>query len=134
MVLGVDHREVGMPTAALHPCSASALCPHLTSEAQPCPVHGSKSRQKRQRRIDREKLYSLAKWRHPVWGLRAQVLRDQPFCVDCIKAGQPYILATDVDHIIPHRGNLTLFMERKNLQPLCSTHHQAKTQRENGGG
>ncbi len=41
--------------------------------------------------------------------------------------------ATDVDHIQPHRGDMTLFWDSSNWQPLCHRHHAQKTAREDGG-
>jgi len=66
------------------------------------------------------------RWRHPVWGLRAQVLADNPWCVECQQRGALEV-ATDVDHIIPHRGDPDRFWNRENLQGLCPTCHRRKT-------
>ena len=41
-----------------------------------------------------------------------------------------YVKATDVDHIVPHRGDKTLFWDQGNWQPLCHRHHSSKTRRE----
>ena len=38
--------------------------------------------------------------------------------------------ATEVDHITPHRGRWSLFVDPSNLQSLCHTCHSAKTMRE----
>lgn len=118
-----------MPTASLHPCTATSLCPHLVNKCQPCPVHGTKATIERARRGEGRGFYSLAKWRHPVWGLRAQVLREQPCCAECAAEGQPYVLTEEVDHIIPHRGDLTRFMDKNNLRAMCKRHHSLKTAR-----
>ena len=48
----------------------------------------------------------------------------------CVKCGEP---ATDVDHIIPHKGNHELFWDRDNWQPLCHHCHSVKTATEDGG-
>ena len=37
-------------------------------------------------------------------------LRRHPLCVECMKQGR-YVKATDVDHIIPHRGDKILFWD-----------------------
>lgn len=66
------------------------------------------------------------RWRHPVWGLRAQVLADNPWCVQCQQRGVLEV-ATDVDHIIPHDGDAALFWDRANLQGLCRGCHTRKT-------
>jgi 5-methylcytosine-specific restriction protein A len=75
--------------------------------------------------------YGLAAWRR----LRAWVL-SQPEHIICewVEGGQRCReFSSDVDHKIPHRSNWTLFMDRSNLQGLCSHHHSLKTARENGG-
>jgi 5-methylcytosine-specific restriction protein A len=41
--------------------------------------------------------------------------------------------ATDVDHIKPHKGDMTLFWDRTNWQSLCGPCHSAKTAAEDGG-
>jgi 5-methylcytosine-specific restriction protein A len=56
-------------------------------------------------------------------------LAKHPWCVDCEAIGRNHVLATDVDHIIPHRGDKDLFWDRNNWQSLCHMHHSAKTGR-----
>lgn len=44
--------------------------------------------------------------------------------------------ATHTDHIVPHKGNWTLFCggtDYDNLQGLCARHHSMKTAAEDGG-
>jgi 5-methylcytosine-specific restriction protein A len=57
---------------------------------------------------------------------RLDHLRRFPFCVECAKQDR-YISATDVDHIIPHRGDMVLFWKRSNWQSLCKSCHSKKT-------
>lgn len=45
----------------------------------------------------------------------------------CVKCGAP---ATDVDHIIPHKGDKILFWNPNNWQSLCHRCHSQKTARE----
>lgn len=61
-------------------------------------------------------LYRSARWRGPN-GRRAQQLAAEPLCRMCAKAGR-VTAATVADHIIPHRGDETLFFEGE-LQSLC---------------
>jgi 5-methylcytosine-specific restriction protein A len=49
--------------------------------------------------------------------------------VECLKQSQ-WILAEEVDHIIPHRGDEQLMKDPLNLQSLCRSHHSAKTAAE----
>ena len=65
-------------------------------------------------------MYANRKWK----ALRKAVLAAEPFCRICQKA------ATDVDHIVEHRGDWELFLDRKNLQALCKECHAEKTKRE----
>ncbi|MER2520230.1 MAG: HNH endonuclease signature motif containing protein [Bdellovibrionales bacterium] len=41
--------------------------------------------------------------------------------------------AAVVDHVIPHKGNMDLFWDRTNWQPLCATCHNRKTVSQDGG-
>ena len=50
----------------------------------------------------------------------------------CEKRGR-VTAATLVDHIEPHRGDMTVFWDRANWQPLCTTCHSSVKQREEEG-
>lgn len=63
---------------------------------------------------------------------RAAFLAECPLCRECEKAGR-LTAATVVDHVVPHKGNDTLFWERGNWQPLCASCHSVKTATEDGG-
>ena len=41
--------------------------------------------------------------------------------------------ANEVDHIIPHKGNMELFWDEDNWQSLCKSHHSMKTASEMRG-
>jgi len=105
-----------MPTAPPRFCSAPG-CKNLVRRGR-CRVHAT------------DGLLNLAAWRHPVWGLRATVLREQPFCAGsgCTRA----LTARDaeVDHIRPHDGDMRLFLDRHNVQGLCKACHTRKTRGE----
>jgi 5-methylcytosine-specific restriction protein A len=63
---------------------------------------------------------------------REAFLREHPLCR--VHEGQDEtVLATVVDHIVPHKGDQSLFWRRSNWQPLCKPCHDAKTAREDGG-
>jgi 5-methylcytosine-specific restriction protein A len=94
-----------MPYAQRRPCAVRG-CGELT----PCPVHA------------RAPLYNRQGWRK-----RARAfLRAHPFCVVCRRRGR-ITLATDVDHVIDHEGNETLFWDSGNWQALCAGCHSRKT-------
>ena len=63
---------------------------------------------------------------------RAGYLAKHPLCREHEALGQ-YIPATVVDHIQPHKGDMSLFWDSDNWQPLCKACHDAKTAREDGG-
>lgn len=79
----------------------------------------------------RESSYSRgydSKWRKA----RKYFLQDNPLCVHCEKEGR-VVPATDVDHIIPHKGDMNLFWDQSNWQSLCKECHSRKTVKEDGG-
>lgn len=53
---------------------------------------------------------------------RAAFLKSHPLCVMCLSQGL-LIAADTVDHIKPHRGDLALFWDQANWQPLCKPCH-----------
>jgi len=59
-------------------------------------------------------------------------LKENPLCVHCQRDGR-LTPATEVDHIIPHNGDLKLFWDRSNWQALCKKCHSVKTAAEDGG-
>ncbi|MCY1296492.1 HNH endonuclease [compost metagenome] len=63
---------------------------------------------------------------------RERFLAKRPLCRMCSEQGM-VVVATDVDHIIPHRGDQALFWDEGNWQPLCHSCHSAKTQTEEAG-
>lgn len=63
---------------------------------------------------------------------RDAFIAENPLCVECLAVGKTRG-ATDVDHIVPHRGSWALFWDQTNWQSLCKPHHSAKTAREDGG-
>jgi len=65
--------------------------------------------------------------------VRAGWLRSHPLCVRCEGDGRT-VVATDVDHIVPHKGDMNLFWDiEHNVQSLCHSCHSAKTAEEDGG-
>ena len=64
--------------------------------------------------------------------VREAFLREHPLCVECMKQGR-ITPATDVDHIIPHRGDPELMWNPDNYQALCHSCHSRKTAREDRG-
>lgn len=69
--------------------------------------------------------YADPRWQHA----RRAFLREHPLCCDCGELGA-VVEATDVDHVVPHRGDPKLFWDRSNWQALCHECHSRKTARE----
>jgi len=67
-------------------------------------------------------LYNSKRWR-----MRSiNQIKQHPLCVMCLQAG--WVTAAKVaDHIVPHKGDPTLFYEGK-LQSLCKHHHDKSKQ------
>ena len=57
---------------------------------------------------------------------RLHFLRRHPLCAECQRAGriEPSVV---VDHIIPHRGDMTLFWDEDNWRALCKPCHDRCT-------
>ena len=66
-------------------------------------------------------LYQTAEWRRR----SRDFLKRYPICFIC---GAP---STITDHIVPHRGDLYLFWDENNWQPMCQRCHSRKTMKEN---
>lgn len=58
--------------------------------------------------------------------VRGRFLQMNPLCLHCKCEGR-MTPATEVDHIVPHRGDKELFWDWDNLQALCKSHHSRKT-------
>lgn len=68
----------------------------------------------------------------PEWiALRKRVLIEEDFT--CRMCGWKEVVDTSKlvgDHIVPHRGDRTLFLDRENVQCLCKRCHDSKKQRD----
>lgn len=100
-------------------------CCKLTSEGY-CPEHNRKS----YRRESSSWHYLYTDPRYGWAKRRAKHLLEEPWCRVCAAHGLR-VRATDVDHVIPHRGNVEMFLHGE-LQSLCHADHAAKTLAENG--
>lgn len=65
-------------------------------------------------------MYLLPEWKK----LQTAQLRNNPYCAKC--GGR----ATEVHHIIPHRGDMNMFLNPGNLVSLCHDCHLQETKRE----
>lgn len=116
-----------MPTKPLRPCQHPG-CNALTNNTR-CDTH-TKAIAKQ---ADSKRESSSARGYNSRWQkARLTYLRKHPLCVYCL-ANDTTKLATDVDHIIPHKGNQKLFWDTSNWQALCHECHSTKTASEDGG-
>lgn len=115
-----------MAIGSVRPCTYPG-CPN-TQKASRCDLHkfterkaSDKGRPSRHERGYTNRWAKYAKTyleSHPVCAIR-----DPKYCTE---------RATEVDHIVPHRGDHKLFWNPKNHQPACHHCHSAKTAREDG--
>lgn len=68
-------------------------------------------------------LYNRQAWRK----LRARQLLAEPLCRMHMQIGQ-VVAAGVVDHVKPHKGDLDLFLDERNLQSLCKPCHDSHKQ------
>lgn len=94
-----------MPTTRSRPCHVSTC-----GNVQPCEAH------------PRRRTYNRRAWRR----LARRFLVLHPWCAECERRKR-LTLATEVDHVLPHRGDDGLFWDEANWQGLCASCHGRKT-------
>lgn len=114
-----------MPIKPMRMCKAPG-CMKLTPDGY-CPEHKPKA----ERKASAAWHYLYTEPRYCWERRRVAQLTCEPFCRECSKHGLR-VRATDVDHVIPHRGNVELFLHGE-LQSLCHSCHSRKTMAENAG-
>lgn len=107
-------------------------CPQLVPLPGYCAVHrradvARRSTDNRRAHPAETALYHTARWLHE----RRLHLQQHPLCAECMRAGR-LAGGTQVDHVIPHHGDLELFWRQANWQSLCASCHSRKTVREQG--
>ena len=122
-ILRFKLREVlKLPRFPDHPC-AHPGCPRLVPRGKKyCDEHATQHPEEIRPAAARG--YG-ARWNKA----RKRFLEKNPLCAECLKAGR-YVKATDVDHIVPHRGDPKLFWDEGNWQALCHRCHSVKTRNE----
>lgn len=117
-----------MPSASPRPCTHPG-CGVLVQGGARCQRHQVQRQTEDQtRRGTASQRGYGAKWR----AARADWLREHPLCAEHERQGG-LMVATEVDHIVPHRGDQSLFWSRSNWQSLCKSCHSIKTATEDGG-
>lgn len=117
-----------MPIRPRKPC-ARPLCAELV----PVGTSYCKDHDRARRKAQND---ARSEWTHRLYGTRWQKARlsflsRSPLCVDCKDRGL-IKTATVVDHVKPHKGDIGLFWDVDNWQPLCVSCHTRKTAREGG--
>lgn len=120
-----------MPSAAPKPCK-HPRCAALVTSGAFCEQHAKEKRKQvdSQRESSTKRGYGY-RWQQTSKGF----LRQHPLCQcpDCLEGEKQLKAATVVDHIIPHRGDMTLFWDRNNWQAMAKDCHDRKTATEDGG-
>lgn len=111
------------------PCNKVG-CRNLTDRTY-CPEHEQqyKHEKERYRKSAYERGYD-SKWQRA----SKRFLQHNPLCAcdDCKQL--PVALPAEVtDHIVPHKGDMQLFWDPNNWQPMNKRCHDRKTVREDGG-
>src|SRR5713226_4875491 len=99
----------------LRPCSIPR-CPELTTGGA-CERH----RSVRQRDYDERRGTSTERGYDSRWRrLRLLFLREHPLCADPFGDHEGRTTAAEcIDHVIAHKGDMDLFWNQSNWQPLC---------------
>ena len=114
-----------MASKPLRPCRAPG-CANLTREGY-CDQHRGLAKTRRTSAAWHD-WYKLRVWTRQ---LRPQQLLREPFCRVCAAQGKRE-RATEVDHITPHRGRWSLFVDPANLQSLTLDYHCVSDRRYRG--
>lgn len=109
-----------------------AGCGKTIDQGRYCQKHeelfqAQENKRKSIRNADYSRMYSW-NWRK----YSQNYIKAHPLCRICLEDGK-IIPATEVDHIIPHKGDKDLFWAEDNHQALCKPCHSRKTVLEDGG-
>lgn len=123
-----------MAISAPRVCSAPG-CYALAHGSPRCAAHPYEPRPRkrwaeRDRERDKKRGSAVERGYDAAWHrLRNSILRRDPLCVMCQRAGRTRA-AMEVDHIIPIAERPDLRLVESNLQPLCRPCHRIKTARD----
>lgn len=112
-----------MATQASKPCTAPGCCALAQAGKSRCVKHMAKAQEQERERSAGKRMYLDTRYRKA----RAVFMAENPMCVVC------GALATDLDHIVPHKGDMALFWDTSNWQAMCVRCHSTKTATEDGG-
>ena len=119
-----------MPVSAPKPCNRPGCGVLVRDGSSRCAQHKhiEAKAYDAQRGSAHQRGYSVA-WQRA----RAAYLSKHPLC-KAHEANGYVVVATVVDHIIPHKGDKDIFWDSGNWQPLCKPCHDHKTATQDGGG
>jgi len=121
-----------MPLRPQKPCTALG-CRALTRNARYCDDHAELAKAAAAKRVDAQRESSTQRGYGYKWQKASKgFLIKHPLCAEHDRRGE-VVAATEVDHIVPHKGDITLFWDRSNWQSLCHSCHSTKTASEDGG-
>ena len=117
-----------MAIAPQHPCSYPGCAAVVGGREGRCSSHAITER----REIEQHRGSAASRGYDSRWrAARKQYLALNPLCVMCLEIGRPRV-ATIVDHVLPHKGDSTLFWDRSNWRALCKHCHDRKTASSDG--
>lgn len=121
-----------MPLRPKKPCNARG-CNALTRNPRYCDDHADIGKSAEARRRERQRETSAQRGYNYKWQQASKgFLVKHPLCAEHERCGE-VAAATEVDHIVPHKGDMVLFWDRSNWQALCHSCHSRKTASEDGG-
>lgn len=122
-----------MPPAPKKPCRKVG-CNKLTTSSY-CNEHSKKHKEekiKKTRDYDKIRGTRTQRGYDNRWLRASKEFIKGKVCVTCEKNGIAK-MAECTDHIIPHKGNMELFWDKNNWQPLCLNCNSEKATKEEGG-
>ncbi|MBI6975727.1 HNH endonuclease [Pseudomonas lactis] len=121
-----------MPLRSKKPCNAQG-CNALTRNPRYCDDHADIGKSAEARRREKQRETSAQRGYNYKWQQASKgFLVKHPLCAEHERCGE-VAAATEVDHIVPHKGDMVLFWDRSNWQALCHSCHSRKTASEDGG-
>jgi len=116
-----------MPYIQPRRCNYPSCKEKITGKASYCPEHSKLINQQYEKtRETATKRGYNARWHKT----SKAFLEENPVCV--IRGPGCTYIATETDHIEPHKGNKEKFWDKSNFQPVCKRCHSRKTAEEDG--
>ena len=122
-----------MPSAPLKQCRKPG-CPNVTRGESFCEKHSKKRNalvKEKSREYDKLRGTRTQRGYNNRWLRESKHFIKGKVCVICEKNGIVK-MAECTDHIIPHKGDMELFWDITNWQPLCSPCNTKKAIKEEG--